>query len=338
MSRIQYFWNRLFKMDWKAMWKTTGILKKRSGKSRLWLLTDMTRCAVRYNAGYVDYKIAQMYRLNDAQRKTVITRGISNAIVRKMNPKEYWHYFDDKAEFNSTFAKWIPRKWIRIDENTDRDALFELCRRNDALIGKPLEGSSGVGIQKYTRDDWKDGPAVFLSRLRKDGIGILEEIVVQHPAMASLCPTSVNTCRIATLLGDKRQGIVYAFLRIGNGKVMDNVDCGGMAARIDIDTGRLLTVGADKQGNTFMKHPMTNASIIGFQIPFWEEAKKMCMEASAVIPQMGFIAWDVAITAQGPTFIEGNSFPSHAIPQFAAHYPDGIGILPEFEKFIDLPS
>ena len=30
------------------------------------------------------------------------------------------------------------------------------------------------------------------------------------------------------------------------------------------------------------------------------------------------------------------SFPSHAIPQFAAHYPDGIGILPEFEKFIDL--
>ena len=48
------------------------------------------------------------------------------------------------------------------------------------------------------------------------------------------------------------------------------------------------------------------------------------------------IAWDVAITEKGPTFIEGNSFPSHAIPQFAAHYPDGIGILPEFEKFIDL--
>ena len=42
----------------------------------------------------------------------------------------------------------------------------------------------------------------------------------------------------------------------------------------------------------------------------------------------------VAITENGPTFIEGNSFPSHAVPQFAAHYPDGIGILPEFRKFI----
>ena len=336
MSRMQYFRKRLMKMDWKAMWKTTGLLKKRSGKSRIWLMTDMLKCGIKYNAGYIDYKIAQMYRLNDDQRKTVITRGISNEIVRRMNPKEYWHTFDDKAEFNEFFKKWIPRKWIRIDAGTTPEDVYTLCRGFSQLIGKPLEGSSGVGIQKYTEADWKDGPGAFLEKLRKDGIGILEEIVIQHPRMASLCPTSVNTCRIATLLGDKKQGIVYAFLRIGNGKVMDNVDCGGMASRINIETGKLQTVGADKQGNTFIKHPMTDMSIIGFQIPYWEEAKKMCLDAAQMIPQMRFIAWDVAITDKGPTFIEGNSFPSHAIPQFAAHYPDGIGILPEFEKFIDL--
>ena len=320
------------------MWKTTGLLKKRSGKGRLWLMKDMLQCAVQYNAGYIDYKIAQMYRLNKEQRGTVITRGISNEIVRRMNPKEYWHFFDDKAEFNTVFSRWISRKWVKIDDQTDPQSLYELCRRNRELIGKPLEGSSGQGILKYTEQDWEAGPEQFLQRLKKDGIGILEELVVQHPQMAALCPTSVNTCRIATLLGDKQQGIVYAFLRIGNGKVMDNVDCGGMAARIDLESGKLLTLGADKQGNTFLKHPMTNTNIIGFTIPFWKEAKEMCMEAAQVIPQMKYIAWDVAITSQGPTFIEGNSFPSHAIPQFAAHYPDGIGILPEFEKFIDLPS
>ena len=336
MSRIQYFWHRLVRMDRKAMWETTGVLKKRSGKSRIWLMCDMLKCAVKYNAGYMDYKIAQMYRLNDEQRKTVITRGISNDIVRRMNPKEYWHTFDDKAEFNECFSRWIPRRWLRINSETTADDLYALYRNHEELIGKPLEGSSGVGIRKYGEKDWKDGPEAFLESLRKDGTGILEEVVVQHPRMASLCPTSVNTCRIATLLGDKQQGIVYAFLRIGNGKVMDNVDCGGMAARINLETGTLQTVGADKQGNTFIKHPITNTSIIGFQIPYWEEAKQMCMEASQVIPQMRFIAWDVAITPNGPTFIEGNSFPSHAIPQFAAHYPDGIGILPEFEKFIDL--
>ncbi len=336
MSRLQYFWHRLVRMDWKAMWKTTGLLKKRSGKGRLRLMADMLKCAVKYNAGYIDYKIAQMYKLNDEQRRTVITRGISNEIVRRMNPKEYWHLFDDKAQFNELFKEWIPRKWLLIGENTNPEELFALCRNSTQLIGKPLEGSSGQGILKYTAEDWKDGPEAFLKKLQADGIGILEEIVIQHPKMASLCPTSVNTCRIATLLGDKQQGIVYAFLRIGNGKVMDNVDCGGMAARIDLDSGKLLTVGADKQGNTFIKHPMTNTSIVGFTIPFWEEAKAMCMKAAEKVPQMRYIAWDVAITEKGPTFIEGNSFPSHAIPQFAAHYPDGIGILPEFEKFIDL--
>ena len=334
MSRLSYFFKRLVKMDWKAMWKTTAILKERSGKNRVWLLCDMLKCAVKYNAGYVDYKIAQMYKLNDAQRRTVITRGISNGIVRRMNPKSYWHFFDDKTEFNALFKEWIPRKWLLINDATTVEAVADMMTLPN-LIGKPLEGSSGQGIYKYTPEDWAEGAEAFLARLKADGIGILEEIVIQHPEMARMCPTSVNTCRIATLLGDKAEGFVYGFLRIGNGKVMDNVDCGGMAARIDLESGKLLTVGADKAGNTFTKHPMTGTDIIGFTIPYWEEAKAMCMEAAKKVPEMRFIAWDVAITPDGPTFIEGNSFPSHAVPQFAAHYPDGIGILPEFRKFID---
>jgi len=334
MSRLTYFFKRLVKMDWKAMWKTTALLKERSGKSRLWLLADMLRCAIKYNAGYIDYKIAQMYRLNDAQRRTVITRGISNSIVRRMNDKAYWHFFDDKTQFNELFRQWIPRKWLLINESTKASDLTDMMTLPQ-LIGKPLEGSSGQGIERFTPDDWAEGEEAFLQLLKDKGIGILEEMVVQHPTMASLCASSVNTCRIATLLGDKQQGIVYGFLRIGNGKVMDNVDCGGMAARIDLESGKLLTVGADKAGNTFTKHPITGTDIIGFTIPYWEEAKTMCMEAARKVPQMRFIAWDVAITENGPTFIEGNSFPSHAVPQFAAHYPDGIGILPEFRKFID---
>ena len=335
MSRVSYLIKRALKMDWKAMWKTTGLLKERSGKSRFWLLADMIQCGFKYNAGYIDYKIAHMYELNDEQRRTVITRGISNSIVRRMNDKAYWHYFDDKTQFNELFREWIPRKWLLINDKTTTAQLEEMMQLPQ-LIGKPLEGSSGVGILKFTPEDWKSGPVVFLQLLRSKGIGILEEIVVQHPTMAKMCPHSVNTCRIATLLGDKQEGIVYAFLRIGNGKVMDNVDCGGMAARIDLDSGMLLTVGADKAGNTYTKHPITGTDIIGFIIPYWEEAKQMCLEAARKVPQMRFVAWDVAITPDGPTFIEGNSFPSHAVPQFAAHYPDGIGILPEFRKFIDV--
>lgn len=251
MNRLKYLIQRMTRMDYKAMWKTTKVLKERSGKSRLWLLLDMLNCAIKYNAGYVDYKIAQFYRLNDAQRRTQITRGISNTIVRRMNDKSYWHYFDNKAEFNTLFADQVNRDWLEISRSTTVDALEAFLSNKHAVIAKPLEGSSGQGIEKYARKEWEESIPIFLELLINNSIGILEELVVQHDHLAKLCPTSVNTVRIATLLGDKKQGIVYAFLRIGNGRVMDNVDCGGMAARVDLDTGKLLTVGADKQGNTY---------------------------------------------------------------------------------------
>ena len=336
MSRLSFFFKRLVRMDWKAMWKTTALLTQRSGKSRIWLLCDMLRCALKYNAGYMDYKIAQMYRLNDEQRKTQITRGLSNTIVRRMNDKAYWYLFDDKATFNELFKEEVGRGWMKISASTDPASFVSFLQTYPDIIAKPLEGSSGVGIARYTAQHWLGREAAFLQELLDNHIGIIEERVIQHPRMMAMCPTSVNTIRIATLLGDKKQGIVYAFLRIGNGNVMDNVDQGGMAARVDLATGKLLTVGADKQGNTYTEHPITHTPLIGFEVPFFEEAKAMCLKAAQKVPQMRFVAWDVAITEKGPVFIEGNSFPSHAVPQFAAHYPDGIGIMREFREFIDI--
>ena len=334
MGRLRYLLRRLRRMDFAAMLRTARTLHEKTGKSTLWLLRDMAQCAARYSAGYVDYKIAAFYRLTPEQRRTHITRGISNDIVARMNDKAYWHFFDDKAEFNALFAAQVRRPWI--DLRVATDALFTaFLAEQSAIICKPIDGSSGQGIQKVTRDAFGE-PTALRARLQAEGIGIVEECVVQHPALAALCPTSVNTLRIATLLGDKQQGVVYAYLRIGNGRVMDNVDCGGMAAPVDLRTGTLCGVGADKQGDAYEHHPMTGARIPGTPIPYWQEAVRMCLEAAQVVPQVRFVAWDVAITEQGPVFIEGNSFPSHAIPQFAAHFPDGIGILPRFAEFIDL--
>ena len=334
MGRLSYMMKRAAKMDYGAMLKTANMLHKKTGKSRIWLLADMAKCAARYNAGYIDYKIAEMYRLSDAQRATQITRGISNSIVARMNDKKFWHFFDNKTEFNQLFSAQVKRGWLNLLEASEEGFAKFLEGRGD-IICKPIDGSSGQGILKCTPEEYSD-PGALYQRLRDAGIGIVEDKVIQHPAIAALCPTSVNTIRVATLLGDKKEGIVYAYIRIGNGKVMDNVDCGGMAAPVDIETGVITGVGANKAGETYEIHPMTGTKIPGTQIPYWEDVKTMCLNAMHVVPQVRFVAWDVAITEDGPVFIEGNSFPSHAIPQFAAHFPDGIGILPRFEEFIDL--
>ena len=335
MSKIVFFFKRLARLDLKRFRETLRMIRRQTGRSTPFLLADLLVCGIRYNAGYMDYMIARMDRLSHAQRKTIITRGISNSIVRRMNDKAFWHYFDDKALFNLTFSRWVKRQWMRVDAGTRVQDLAAFCEGKGALFAKPLEGSSGVGVERLEPEDCRDAGAL-LGRLRGKGDCILEEALVQHPALAAIYPGSVNTVRIATLAGEKNSGIVYAFLRIGNGRVMDNVDCGGMAARVDLDSGVINTVAADKKGHEFARHPLTDTPITGFRLPYFEEAKQACLEAMQVVPQMRVIAWDVAITPEGPEFIEGNSCPSHAGPQFAAHYPDGIGILPEFERFISL--
>ena len=335
MSKLGFFIKRLRLIDTARFKKTFKQLRALTGKSSPALALDLLVCGLRYNAGYMDYKIARMDRLKHDQRHTVITRGISNEIVRRMNDKAYWHFFDDKCLFNQTFEQWVKRAWLRADKNLNLEQLAAFCQGKGPLFVKPLEGSSGVGVERVEPADFADVPA-FLQRLQEKGDCIVEETVIQHPEMARLYPGSVNTVRIASLLGDKEQGLVYAFVRIGNGRVMDNVDAGGMAARVDLKTGVINSVAADKSGHEYARHPLTDAAITGFKLPFFEEAKQMCLDAMRLVPQVRFVAWDVALTADGPRLIEGNSFPSHAVPQFAAHYPDGIGILPEFERFIDI--
>ena len=335
MSKITYFFKRLVRIDTQRFKDTFRELRHLTGKSPVGLAADLFWCGIRYNAGYMDYKIARMDRLNAAQRRTVITRGISNDIVARMNDKAYWYFFDDKCVFNEVFAKWVQREWLRADSKLTEADLAAFCAGKGPLFVKPLKGSSGEGVERVEPRDFADIPA-FLQRLRDKGDCILEETVVQHPEMARLYPGSVNTVRIATLLGDRDEGLVYAFVRIGNGRVMDNVDAGGMAARVSLDSGVINSVAADKQGHEYNRHPLTDAVITGFLLPDFEAAKAMCLEAMRVIPQVRFVAWDVALTPEGPRLIEGNSFPSHAVPQFAAHYPDGIGILPEFRRFITI--
>ena len=164
MGKLSYVIKRARKMDYRAMLKTADMLHKKTGKSRIWLMADMAKCAAKYNAGYVDYKIAEMYRLNDAQRATQITRGISNNIVARMNDKKFWHFFDNKTEFNQLFHEQVKREWLNFSTATEdhlqADRRFEragnsqmhaggLSRRSRALRAPQGGGHRHCGGQGH---------------------------------------------------------------------------------------------------------------------------------------------------------------------------------------------
>ena len=51
--------------------------------------------------------------------------------------------------------------------------------------------------------------------------------------------------------------------------------------------------------------PGTDGSFVGFQLPYWADAKDLALRAAA-FPWARAIGWDIGISERGPVLIEGN--------------------------------
>ena len=57
-------------------------------------------------------------------------------------------------------------------------------------------------------------------------------------------------------------------------------------------------------------------------------------EAATVVPQIGYAAWDIAVSDDDVQLIEGNQYSGYDIYQMPCHITDGYGILPVLNKAI----
>jgi glutathione synthase/RimK-type ligase-like ATP-grasp enzyme len=320
-------------MDYGNMLATVSKIHAKTGKSRIWLFFDMVRCGIRYGAGYKDYMLCEFYNLTADQRATYVTRGINNQLVRMLNDREYYHCVENKVEFNRLFAEFIHRGWLDMDK-TDFDTFSEFMQSRQVVISKPASATCGKGIEKLNKSDFADLREMY-DHIKSAGSGLVEDYIIQHPDVSAIYPDSVNTYRIVTVLSEGRANVVYAFIRIGNGgRFVDNINSGGMAAPINVDTGVIQYAAFDKDSVYYDVHPSTGCRIAGYQLPYWRESVEMCLKAAHVVPQLGYVGWDIAVSADGPQLIEGNHFPGHDILQMPPHVPDKIGMLPRFKEFV----
>lgn len=80
-----------------------AIIHGETGESRSWIFFDIVTCGFRYGSGFNDYLLCEFYNLSNEQRATYVTRSINNALVSLLNDKQYYHVFDNKNEFYTTF-------------------------------------------------------------------------------------------------------------------------------------------------------------------------------------------------------------------------------------------
>ena len=306
MEKLKYLFKRIIKMDYKNMLKIAKAINKKTKKNTLFILLDMIRCGIKYQAGYYDYQEFEFYNLNKDERKTYLTRGKNNEIIKRFNDKSSFYKFENKPEFNKIFNKYLKRNWMVL--NSDNYNEFEtFFKTNKDIIVKPIDDEGGNGVEKFSYSDNTNCKEVY-NKLISDNQLLIEECIKQHKDMNTLYDKSVNTMRMFTFYKNGESFFLQAVLKIGNGNVVDNFSSGGMYTYVSSD-GDVYVEAIDRNDNIYYKHPISNHKIVGFKVPMFKEAVDLVKECAKIIPEVAYVGWDVAISTDGPVIVEGNCFP-----------------------------
>lgn len=330
---IGYMMSCFKSMDKKVMLRKARIISRNIHKPLFFVLSDIAFCAVRYGSGYMDYYLFEMYNMTNRQRDTLVTRRRNNQLVRQYNNPDYMHFFENKNEFNAMFSKYLNREWVDVTKNSKADVI-NFIKRHKTFMVKPVNTCCGQGIKKIKLPEslnLSDIENFYEKLISSEYHYIIEEVIQQHPLLNKMCPTSINTARVVTLIKNEKVNIICAFFRIGNGKCVDNFNNGGMLVRADEKNGILISDAVNKNKEVFKNHPITNTKIKGFTLPDWEKVRELCISASQVLPQIKYVAWDICFTPDGPYIVEGNEYPGYDIYQIPEHIPDKKGLWERFK-------
>jgi len=309
------FYSYIFSANYKRFNDKLKAVAKREKKNHFFLTVDTFYSIVRYGIGLTDYLNYEFYKKKNAERKEYAGIKIQDSFYEQVSPSAYKKRFTVKPNFLEEFKDFTKRDFL-VPKEDDFEAFNHFLNKHKTFMSKPYDGLGGADVKKVHTKDIKDKEAYFKECI--EGRIFFEELVIQHKDLNKLSPTSVNTMRIVTFNDHGIPRILWAGLRIGNGiNSVDNFHAGGMALPIDIETGKLVGSARDKDLNEYASHPVTKVKFNDFQIPFFDEVKKMVLDLSKLSDKILVLGLDVAVTENGPLIIEANRRPGFDVIQVA---------------------
>ena len=221
--------------------------------------------------------------------------------------------------------------------------LPELLAVHPEFVVKPNRGAAGRGILVIVGRDGDSfirhsgermsGPALkqhvssiisgMFSLGGRPDEALLQQRVVPDPVFARISYQGTPDLRVILY----RHVPVMAMMRLptreSGGRA--NLHQGAIGAGVDLDTG--ITTHAVHHNHAAQSHPDTGASVLGVEVPHWQQILYMARRVSQVVG-MGYLGVDIVLDRrQGPLLLEANARPGLAI-QIA----NGQGLLPRFAQ------
>ena len=119
------------------------------------IMYDIMKCSIKYSASPNNYKKFKFYELDDDKRKTYITNGDSEKLIKKYNDNKYRNIFEDKIIFAQKFQKLFKRDWIDLSKVT-YDEFRKFITNKTKIIYKPVDSAQAQGIEVIKVDKFGD--------------------------------------------------------------------------------------------------------------------------------------------------------------------------------------
>ncbi len=179
-----------------------------------------------------------------------------------------------------------------------------LREHGGTLFVKPIDSRKGYGAFR-----------VRAAQLDAASIASLRNVVIQpalrnHAIVEAMNAGALSTVRVGSFVEDGRCTLLAAFVRVAQGEaVVDNCSQGAIAIGIDMTSGALNQTGmtlSEFGRRVHVVHPDTGVRFASVTLPWWRETLQLAERAALGLRPHATLGLDIAITPDGPVFVEAN--------------------------------
>jgi hypothetical protein len=332
IKRSKYLVYYFKKLDYTNFWILFKSIKANHNFSSLGLWSDILVSSYKYNIGLMDYFIFSFYNKSKLERSKWVGTGMKYEFDLKMNPQNTRYILENKLEFYKAYEPFIKHKFCSISDikNQLENANQVFDNPSGKIVIKNSKGQCGWDVEVVNQSDFT--LTTLFDYMSSKKFDLAEEFVQQHPEIQTLSSSGLNTVRFMTMVNnDGGVDFLGARMRISVNSHVDNLASGNIACPIDLDSGKISGPGvySDIRKDPVTHHPISGVPLICFQIPMWNDILEVVHKIALHRPENRGIGWDIAITENGPDFIEGN----HNWCKILWQLPVNRGLKSDLEKY-----
>ncbi len=324
-KRINKLLKRLSK-NIEGLHRTISYVKEETGYFRIYILLDIIRCYLCYDANYEEYKVFEFYDINKKKERTYLTKKRHKKIERYLYDKKELSVLSDRREFYKKFDKYLKRD-VCYSKNLSFKQLEELIISKKEVVCKDSSMSDKNTLLLNVKNF--RSPAYLLDEANKKKLFIIEENISQHKSIEKINPNNINILSIVTLRKWNQVDIIASTIKFGTSGnyEYDYKKSNYIIGCVDTKTGIIKSKLFNSNGKITNIHPVSKEKLSNLQVPLFDKATAMATKCALELDRILEVEWNFMISNNKVLLINANLWNDYLFSQIPEYLPKKEGFM-----------